>query len=153
MAYSLNDTFTGTTGTAVTSHISEIGGSWLGWLYTSAVPTIQSNRLAGNSGVALFYSSAIPNNDGDNPADYDVEAVLRVITSASYAGVCGRVRTNGSDHFYRAIHIPGTGWRLDKAVNGVYTTLGTGGTATLTVGQDYTLRLSMFGPVINLCRS
>lgn len=63
MAVFLEDTFTDTNGTALTSHTPDDGGTWVEHGVSIGTPTgqIQSNQLAGDFGLfALYYNDETP---------------------------------------------------------------------------------------------
>jgi len=146
----VSDSFTDTSGTALASHTGETGATWAKHpnFASSDIQISDANRavvkVAGASG-SFYYAS------GADFVNGYVEAVIRVVSlpGSGYAGVTGRMSTSASS-FYWAIYNIGAGWQLWKAVAGTGTQLGSTSAATLTVGNDYTLRLTMNGSTISL---
>jgi hypothetical protein len=145
-----SDTFTGTAGTALQSHVGETGATWahFGTNNTDAVLS-DANRLRRNGvGSALYSASGAPPS-----ADYSVQADVFVssVLTQDAVGVLGRI--GSGDNYYMArwtVNGVGTGaWEIVKNVNGAITTLATI-PATLTTGQTYTLRLNMVGGALSL---
>ncbi len=152
MAIFLLDTFTDTPGTPLESHVGEIGATWTIHPSNPSASALISdaNRVRSNlAGAAgnLFYASGTPSGG----ADYYVETIIRAVSlpGSGYAGVTGRTAPATND-FYFAIYNLGTGdWELWYSAGITANKIGNF-TQTLTVGQDYTLRLDMVGSTIRL---
>jgi hypothetical protein len=86
-----SDTFTGTNGTALSSHTADTGGSWN---QRTGSFEIQSNKIT-CAGAALATLDAIT----PGTPDYDVSADL-VITDDSAAGVTGRHHATDNQFYY-----------------------------------------------------
>jgi hypothetical protein len=70
-----NDTFTGTVGTSLGTHVGETGAAWTATQGTALIDS--SGRLRGNdAGIARYYSSGVPSS-----ADYDVDWDIHVNTN------------------------------------------------------------------------
>ncbi|HYY97056.1 MAG TPA: hypothetical protein VE642_00610, partial [Pyrinomonadaceae bacterium] len=115
----VNDSFTGASGTYLSSHTGETGASW------TQHPSYSSNRIylsnanrAYGDASSLYYASGTPAT-----ADYDVQAELTMVSADCTAGVAGRVSTSG-DTYYRATYQPGNGeFYLERVSGGTVTTL------------------------------
>jgi lysophospholipase L1-like esterase len=144
----VNDTFTDTAATALASHTGETGATWTKrTAYSTGAAVISSaNRLRqanSNGNVTEYYASGSPASP-----DYDVQIDILVQSNkAGLAGVMCRVDTS-VDTCYIAWYdggVIGTNvWRLYKYVAGTSTLLGAA-SAVLTVGNTYTLKLSVVG--------
>lgn len=142
------DSFTGTTGTALSSHTGELGATW-NHASGIAPAQIDNNRIhrAGLIGDTVDYVTAVPPS-----ANYSVEADLLVKSNLAGddTGVIGR--RNGSNNFYLARWDQAGGdWQLAK-YNGLLVNVlaSTTGTTTLTVTETYRLKLEMIGSTLNL---
>lgn len=149
MATFLNDTFTGSAGTALTSHTGELGATWT--YHTTAYPSsniviTDANRIrSNNTSVALAYASGTPAS-----ADYAVTGTLRRVgTLTGLAGVAGRINTAANTLYYGIHNTTGNEWQIYKNVAGAATRLG-GYAQTLTDATDYTVTLEMAGTSLKL---
>lgn len=130
MADFITDTFTGSAGTAITSHTGETGATWThntAAYASSNMVLTDANRLRNNySGVSLPYASGLP---GD--PNYSVSAAIYQAGTppTSFLGVAGRINTAAGTFYYAVYNITGTKWQLSKNVNGSSTTLGQVSTA------------------------
>lgn len=119
----VEDSFTDTSGTVLSSHTPNIGGTWTKHgSYTGDMNISDANRLRMGSGTAsrCFYNSTDPAG-----AEYDLECIDRVITAANNAfGMAGRIAT-GANTMYMMRYQQSTGnWQLYKIVTGTATLLG-----------------------------
>lgn len=116
----IQDTFTGTNGTALTAHTADTGETWTKHPNSgTGSMTIQSNALATGSTDSFYYNSATPLT-----AEYDVQVTVQ---GAGYVGgPCGRINTAANTYYICAYYAGGANrWSLDKVVAGVTTNLGT----------------------------
>ncbi|NKE60447.1 LamG domain-containing protein [Lentzea sp. PSKA42] len=149
-----SDTFSGTAGTALESHVGEMGATWTTTLPlwgadTGAVLTDAGRlRKADSSYASVYYSSATPAS-----ADYRVSADIRVMTSVAYdqVGVIGRFDTANTLGTYYIARYSQTAaaFFLFRVVNGEWVSLGQYGQA-LVDGSTYRLSLDLSGTTIRL---
>lgn len=137
VSYVVQDTFTDTSATVLSSHTGETGATWTKHASFAGSAAISSaNRARNNSAnPTLYYASGTPAT-----AEYNVECNFHVFTTAYFAGLVGRVAT-GAITFYEVYHTAGT-WYLRKRIAGAITQLQTYVQA-LNNGQTYTLRLEI----------
>ena len=147
MAIFVNDTFTGTDDTVVTSHTGETGATWTFAPGNSATganePKIKSNALRGASANnSICYASGDPSS-----ADYTVSGVFAFPGTDRPAiwGVAGRMSTSANTGYF-AIGFAGE-IRLYKYVAGSLTQIGSGDLLTA-AADTYTLTLDMAGTTI-----
>jgi len=118
----VSDTFTGTNGTTLASHIGAVGATWtVHPTLADGTLQIQSNATILATGSAPYYfSSGIPSN-----ADYDVEADINYLSGNASMGVLGRCNTTtGNTYLASYSNVWGSKlWALGKWVAGVYTTI------------------------------
>ena len=112
------DTFSlGAAGADLTTRAGEVGATWApipgsgtGWVLSAEGRA----RLAAAGAVTTYYASGVPAT-----ADYDVEAVIRVLSATSYAGVAARTNPGSAMTMYTVYYSPDMGrWELHKVVNG-----------------------------------
>jgi hypothetical protein len=144
-ATKVQDSFTGTDGTALTSHTPEVGGAWsdngsgLLKLLTNKIETVNFGRASALSSTVL------------TSADYDVSAdvTMNVTGWGNSAGVQGRFVGNYSDgheaYFSEGTHT----WNLRRWTGGNPTALGSYADPTFTSGTK-NLRLSMVGSALKV---
>jgi lysophospholipase L1-like esterase len=142
----LQETFSGTPGTAITSLTPTTGGSWVA--QTGYSPS--SANAIDSAGTGLYSPSAAGvYQNGANPgvADYYVEAVLTFLTTLTNddVGIIGRADA-AANTFYFFRYKSGN-WQLFKEVAGTATQLGTSQPDTWTSGTR-TPRLTMTGTSI-----
>jgi hypothetical protein len=142
-----SDSFTGTTGTALSSHTGELGATWV-QASGLAPAQIDGNRIhrSGLAGDTVDYVTAAPPS-----ANYSVEADLyvRSILAGDDTGVIGR--RNGSNNFYLARWDQTTGrWQLGKYNGLAVTVLASSGATSLTALETYRVKLEMTGSTLNL---
>lgn len=149
MATFLQDTFTGTDGTALTSHTGETGATWSrapgDEAGGSAGIVITSNRAAPaqtNDEISKYYASGSPAS-----ADYYVEAVCVMPNSAptqDYFGVWARHDTSAHTGYTLNFHRSSAQWTIRKRLAGTESQLGSavGGTSDNTT---YVARLTVSG--------
>jgi hypothetical protein len=151
MATFQQDTFTGTAGVAITDRSPEVG-TWEGHPAKEGMNLVLSdaNRARGNGTASdtgtLYFGTGLP--DGPN---YSVTAVIVAKSLHNLAGVMGRMDTTdytGYEAIYNA-YSGATQWRLAKRIAGAFTLLGTF-SQSLTLDQDYTLKLEMIGTAIKV---
>lgn len=149
----LSDTFTDTTGTALTAHTGDAGAVWLlqnG--YAPASPNLinSSGRVYSQVASAAYQAGGL--GQPTTGADYYVEADLFFASSVvnDTVAVCGRM-ANASDTLYSARYsVPAGGWMLHKFVAASATQLGSTVTLSFPTGLTKTLRLTMIGTTITL---
>lgn len=141
----VNDTFTAADGTALTSHTGEVGATWVQHSSYTGTFSISSNRVVTNLATGNgAYASGIPPT-----ADYYVEGTIHVL-SANYdvpgMGVAARVNTTkNSMVFLRYTSNGGGEWQCEQLDDGTASQIGTPTTQTLTVGNDYAIKLTVLG--------
>ena len=144
------DSFTGTSGTVLSSHTADSGGSWTprtGDTITAVLSNAGRLRKATTSGGVGYFSTEVPAS-----ADYLVQADITVKSLVGSAGVMGRADPNGTGTgtYYYARYDPSAGqFQLIKSVNGSSAVISTY-SQTLTVGSTYTLGLDMNGSLLRL---
>ena len=142
------DSFTDTTGKALSSHTGELGATWV-QASGLAPAQIDGNRIhrAGLAGDTVDYVTATPPS-----ANYSVEADLLVKSNllGDDTGVIGR--RNSSNNFYLARYDQTSAhWQLAKYNGALVSVLASSiGTTTLTVGETYRVKLEMIGTTLNL---
>lgn len=136
------DNFTDVNNTTIIAHTSDSGYAWVA--QNGFAPTnharINSNKLYPLSSLNVYranFTMPTPN--------YEVEAVLNVLTNAGSIGVNARASSVAST-FYNWRYSANT-WFLAKTVAGVQTTLATF-SQTLTVGQIVTAKIVCNGSAI-----
>jgi hypothetical protein len=89
----VHDTFTGTTGTALSSHVGETGATWTAAFGTMVLDG--SNMVySTTSGAALFLASGVP-----PAADYSVDVALQALSAIGELWVAARWTTGGPDGY------------------------------------------------------
>lgn len=146
----VKDSFTGASGTAITSHVGETGAVWKsqvpnngnspGSVVLDGAGGLRGNSLARES---LYFASGIPPT-----AEYDLEAdfVAKSIIPGQYVGLMGRIASTTAT-FYDIV-TDGSTWYLQQFVNGTGTGLGTCG-APLAAGQTAHVKLSLRNAAIS----
>lgn len=140
------DTYTETAGTSITNHASEAGGPVAanGSFATSAAVISNANRLRSNfSGNTVMYYSG-----SSSSADYDVQADFYVASISSAAGLCGRMSTSAATYYLLDYESGSVAWNL-YAISGGSNIQHVSFSQSLTIGQTYTVKLSMRGSTIN----
>ena len=136
------DNFTDTNDVNITEHISDSGYPWVA--QTGFAPTqqakIHNNKLYPRSSQNVYRANFVMTS-----ANYEVEAVLDVITNAGSIGVNARA-SSVANTFYNFRYSANT-WILAKAVSGTQTTLATF-SQTLTAGQTVTAKIVCNGSTI-----
>lgn len=138
----LTDTFTDVDDTDITSHTSDSGHSWVaqnGYSPTQQARVV-SNRLMPRSSLNVYRANVTMPN-----ANYEVEAVLSVLSNTGSVGVTARASATEST-FY-AWRYQSNVWVLLERVAGVDTTLQTF-SQTLTAGQTVTAKIVCNGTTI-----
>src|SRR5690606_22032757 len=115
------DTFTDTPGTDLVDHTPDSGGAWEEHAVDNAGQAVISdaNRARGNSDdVVTLYHTAVPPS-----ADYEVSAVIHVLTAAGNAGIT--IRLDPEEATTVALgydsSIAGGAWLLVEYVDGAVT--------------------------------
>lgn len=138
MATFVNDTFTDTAGTALTSHTGEAGATWAaGSPAPTGIVITAAGRVRNGTVTGYVYASGAPAS-----AEYDVQADFYVASELVDTSICGRLST-GAETGYRLMWsstLPG--WELRKLVAGVTTSLGTYAD-TPTAGASRTAKLEI----------
>lgn len=140
------DSFTDTSGTSITAHNAEAGGAVTAntAFVGSAAIISNANRLRGNfSGNTIMEYAATPPS-----ADYDVQADLYVASISSAAGLCGRSSTTAGTYYLFDYESGSLAWNLYAISNGS-NVAHVSQSASLTIGNTYTMKLSMRGSTIN----
>lgn len=145
----LQETFSGSTGTAITSLTPTTGGAWS--VQTGYSPS--SPNAIDTAGTALYCPSAAgvyQNSATPGSADYYVEAVLNMLSSvgSDNVGIIARADP-AANTFYFARYLVGSGWQLFKTVAGTSSQLGATQTDAWTTGTR-TVRLTVTGTTIAL---
>lgn len=145
-----SDSFTGTSGTLLTTHVGEVGATWAYQTGSANTEQVSSeNRARRNgTGYSINYVTATPPS-----ADYSVEAdlVVKSNLAGEMAGVIGRMNTATNTFYMARWEQADTSWNLIKYTNGTVAYLGfVDAQPALTVGSSYRLTLSMNGSVLNL---
>lgn len=135
-----SDLFTGTAGTAWTSHSGEIGTTWTVQTGSSAGPVLSdADRLRSNStpGNTFTYASVTPISN-----QYDVSADLVVFTQTTDSAfqLIGRASTGTATHYLGMYNLATGMFELEVAVAGSYTQLDQ---CTMTVTNGSTVRLRL----------
>ena len=139
------DTFsTGATGADLTTRSGEVGATWAaipgsgtGWVLGAEGRA----RLATAGATTTYYASGVPPT-----ADYDVEAVIRVLTPTSYTGIAARTNPATPMTMYTVYYNPSLGqWELHKVQNGTTDLVVGSFVQSLTAGQVVRLRLAVRG--------
>jgi hypothetical protein len=135
----VNDTFTGTDGTLLTSHTGETGATWTKHpsVVTNGIGQIYSNRVTGNGELVYFYASGTPAS-----ADYDIEIDATDMGTGREAGLLGRVNTSAQT-WYQFYGFGGY-FYFYKYISGTPTLLG--GPTAGTIGSHW--KLSMVGSAL-----
>ncbi len=138
MATFVNDTFTDTTGTNITSHTGETGATWAnGSVAPTGVVITASGRVRCGTVTGYVYASGSPAS-----AEYDVQADFVVVSVLVSTAICGRLSTS-AETCYRLRWNTGTNnWELNKLVAGASTSLGTFAD-TPTVSESHTAKLEI----------
>lgn len=144
------DSFTDVDGTAITSHIPEIG-TWTKHTAGStntAAPTIIGNRLVGeNAATNSLYTIASPSTPNVIVA---CDVVMRSDNNVSQCGLVGRVVAGAATYYHARYNTLANAWQLYKFVVGAATQLGTDQAAVLTVDAVNPLQLSIIGSTIGM---
>jgi hypothetical protein len=137
-----NDTFTNTNSTIITAHTSDSGYAWVA--QTGFAPTINA-RINNNKLYPLSSLNVYRANFTMPSPNYEVEAVLNVLTNTGFMGINARA-SSIANTFY-CLRYTTNQWALQKSVAGVITTLATF-SQTLTAGQTLTIKLVCNGSTI-----
>lgn len=154
MAQFVNDTFTDTNGTTISSHTGETGATWTALTGSGHTPTIQSNALdpgTGASANGLWYASGTP-----AAADYTVTAEVTYNGGTdAIAGPGARMSTSAQTGYWGFLFNGSSGsfdkFATYKYVAGTLTRIaGTGSTPSISSGIVYTCTLDVSGSTIAL---
>jgi hypothetical protein len=119
----LSDSFTDASGTDLTVHVPEVGGSWVEHpSYTAGQGEISdANRVrSDNTNTVVLYNEAEPVS-----TDYDVEFTVAQISDAGISGIVARCDTAVDTYYVIRYNTSGAGaWQLQARVAGVTTELG-----------------------------
>jgi hypothetical protein len=138
----LTDTFTDADNTDITAHTSDSGHSWVeqNGYSPSQQARVISNRLMPRSSLNVYRANlTMPN------ANYEVQAVLNVLSNTGSIGVTARASSTESTFYYW--RYSSNQWALIERVAGTETTLGTF-SQTLTAGQTVTVKIVCNGTTI-----
>lgn len=142
MAQFVNDTFTDTNGTTLTSHTGEAGATWATHPSFGALAQIRSNRLGLTtaSTAAAYYSSGIPAS-----GEYDLEWDIVLLASNATDFTCelyGRFDTTVNTHYDILHDRLSNQWTLRKVISSSGTTLATA-PQTLSTNTTYRVKFSI----------
>lgn len=141
MAVFLNDTFTGSPGTALEVY----NPAWVPLVGVAGSSAISAEGIrARATGTSVYYRNDAQAATGD----YSVSADIYALANAGHAGPCGRV-SSGANTLYQARYLSGTGIQLLRYIAGAVSTLGTMA-FTLNAGETVNLRLEMMGSSIKV---
>ena len=149
MLLRVNDLFTGTSGTALSTHAPDLGLAWAVATGTGVATLTGAGRAYQSSGTFAYYINGAA--AGSFGTDYDVSADV-FMASTAVAGdllqIIGRSTGAGTFNYYSFLVDVGGTTSLIKYVAGVSTTT-TGPTlGTWSVGVTRNLRISMVGSLI-----
>lgn len=149
MSTFVQDSFTDSDATNLSSHTGETGATWAKLTGFSGNVVINSNRAenaATFSVDAAYYASGAPTG-----ADYDVSADYSwVNTNTCSWQILGRVDTSTGD-FYTAYYRRGSNtFRIEKRVSGSYTTLASGTGDSPAAGTAVNIKLALSGSALEL---
>lgn len=143
----VSDTFTGSSGTNLTSHTGETGATWAKQTGATGDMIISDANRARCSPVSTrcaYYASGTPTD-----ANYTVQATTYRFTSVSYLGVAGRMATGNTTRYVCTYEYPGGYWELQAwNAGGTKTALGTY-TQSLSNNTGYVITLTMNGTAID----
>lgn len=136
----VSDTFTDTSGTVLSSHTPDVGGSWVRHPSYSSATMVISNanrcRKDGSSAGACYYQNIDPGSD-----DYTVQLTVRIVsTAASALGPAARVSASANTMYLCRYLMDSAIWQLYKFVSGTATLLGSW-SETLSSGDERVVRL------------
>lgn len=144
------DSFTGTTGTLLTAHTPEAGGSWANAL-NSAVITAAGRARSNTTAEADVVCQGTPAS-----ADYDVQADLFIASAtAAIGGVAGRAdatmgtsgTTGNALEFYYDASGATKQYTIQQGIHNSWTTVGTSN-VTLAASSTTTLKLQLRGTAV-----
>ena len=141
------DAFTDTDGTALASHLSDQGNSWVNHVISgSNAAAIQNNRVqTSTNGASIYYLNVIPASN-----DYDVECqIVHNGTGADTGGLVGRLSTSSADMYIVAYVNTFSQWQLYRYVGGLPSLIGSY-SGDSPSGTTRTVRLSMTGTTIRV---
>ena len=148
------DSFTGTSGSALTSHTGELGATWAHQAGGADAQITDANRIRrSDAGIlqpdyTIDYTTATPPS-----ADYSVEAdlVVRSNMTGDMAGVIGRHNTATNTFYMARWEQSDASWNLVKYTNGTVSYLNYAASQpALVVNEAYRIRLEMTGTTLNL---
>src|SRR5262245_3649521 len=134
----LQDAFTGADGTNLTAHAMDVGG---GWTAVSGVAKLLGNRAnadtVGADGKGTYQADA-------GRSDVTVQATVNL---AGASNECGLVfRYQDASNFWALSGYAGDGKLYLYEVNGGATTQRAAGSAGVTSGVDFVLKVALSGP-------
>lgn len=148
MGVFVNTTFAEVVNVDLEFHAGEAGAEWtihpvypVSGLQVASSTDNVAVQTDGFTGTTAYYASGIPAG-----ANYDVEATFE-FTGATFTGllpgITGRMSTTANTFYMARMSPDGTSrWQLYKAVDGVFTLLGTYN-QVFTTGVQYSLRLEI----------
>lgn len=147
MGVVIQDAFTDTNATGLGSHVGEVGASWTKHAtYSGGAAQIQSNRAGCNqTAITVFYASGIPATP-----DYWCEATLRVASNTGAAALCARINTANEVRYEGGYYQSNGYWAIRRIASGGTVNTLNSSSATLTVGQNYDVKLHCLGSEILL---
>lgn len=142
----LNQVFSGTPGTPITSLVPTVGGAWSA--QTGTAPATPS--VINTAGTALYSTTTMgiyQNATANVAADYYVEAVFTALSiNADNVGVC--IRADPAANIYYFVRWSASSWGIFKTIAGVTTAIGNTFADTWTAGQSKTIRLAIAGTTL-----
>lgn len=143
------DTFVETSDTALTSHVPDIGTSWVQVLLTGTfvLQVIAATDDLSTSGSGGSNGQLCKINPAPSVAEYDIEYVLNTVDAGAAGrswGAVAKISDGSATDYYRTKHLP-TGHaspdcELMEMAGGTKTSLGTVDTG-LTVGDVFVLEI------------
>lgn len=143
----VQDSFTDSDATNLSSHTGETGATWAKLTGYTGNCYINGNVLENEDGSdadAAYYASGAPAS-----ADYDVEAKYTWVSSQLCDWrICGRIDTSNGNYYSFYYRRGSNTYRLTKRVSGTTTTLASAAGSSPNSGSWLTLRLSLNGSAL-----
>lgn len=143
----VQDSFTDSDTTNLSSHTGETGATWAKLTGYSGNLYINGNVLEnedGSDAEAVYYASGSPAG-----TDYDVEAKYTWVTSQLCDWrICGRIDTSNGNYYSFYYRRGSNTYRLTKRVSGTTTTLASASGSSPSSGTWLTLRLNLNGDAL-----
>jgi hypothetical protein len=151
----VEDAFTGASGTALTSHTSASGITWSHLDGTADAILTDANRVRRGTPDALQPAYTVDYaNTTPSGADYSVSATMVVKSNMSgdYVGVIGRLNPTTGAFYLGRWEQSNTSWNIYECDNATSCTrlVRVTGQAALTVNQSYRLKLELAGTSLKL---